>query len=525
MEPYSYQWILIIALVFAFLDAYGIGANDVANSFATSVGSRSLTLKKAIVIAIFTEFLGAVLLGGSTTDAVKNNIIDIKKFNKNPEVLMLGFMCALIGSSIFVVSATAINWPISTTHSIVGAIGGVGYAVFGWGGIRWETVRDILISWIAAPGLSGLTSAAIFMITKFFILNAKDSLATGIMAIPFYFLFALGITTFYVLSKAPGINWDLPKAAKAGKLGETALKIFPTTAGFALFYFLVCFFFLVPYFKRYLIEEEDLKWYHVFMPWTPKQPKNENLGRFLKGMAGDHDEKDIEGGVKETKVVEEEPEDDNVLSKLNRAKSFAFGLLTKGINTDVAAVQGANQKKVHNAAVRYDNKTEYLFSFLQICTAAFASFAHGSNDVANAAGPLSAIVELYNTGKLDSKVPVPLWILALMGIAIDIGLMTMGYKIMSVLGNNLTYHTPSRGFSMELGAALAVVTASFLGIPVSTTHCITGSTIGVGLCNGTLGAVNWFGVAWILFGWVFTLPFAGGLSAGLLTLLLKAPKF
>jgi phosphate/sulfate permease len=525
MEPFSYQWILILGIIFAIADAFGIGANDVANSFATSVGSRSLTLKAAICIAIFTEFGGAVLLGAETTETVKNKIVDPKLFAQVPEVLMLGFMCALVGSSIFVNLASVIGWPVSTTHSIVGAVGGIGFAAFGPSAVQWTPLSQIFISWVAAPGLSGVIAAIIFLITKYSILNSKDSLRRGIVAIPIYFMIALGITTFYVLSKAPKLGWDLAKnPEKAGvNLG--------TTAGCTVFYGIVCYVFLVPYFKRYLVEEEDLKWYHVFMPWTPTQPKNTNLAKHLAMQAGEIEKNDSVMTIQERKDMEiaaapAVPEDDSIKSKLIAAKDKAVFVLTRGIKADVASIQGAHQQSVHDAAIRYENKTEYLFSFLQVCTAAFASFAHGSNDVANAAGPLSAIVTIYNTGKIpDAKVGVAIWILAVMGVSIDLGLIILGYRIMAVLGNNITYHSPSRGFSMEFGAALAVVTASFLGIPVSTTHCITGATVGVGLCNGNLKAINWRMVAWIIFGWILTLPFVGILSGALFKLLLSTPKF
>ena len=527
MDPFSYQWIFIIGIIFAFLDAFGIGANDVANSFATSVGSRSLTLAGAITIAIFTEFSGAILLGAETAETVKNGIIDIKAFAAKPEVLMMGFACALIGSSTFVNFASVVGWPVSTTHSIVGALAGVGLAVNGFSAVQWKPLGDILISWVAAPGISAVLGSLVFLITKFFILDQKDSLKRGILAIPFYFVFTLGITTFYVLSKAPKLGWDLSKnPKKAGvNLG--------TTAGLSVLYGLICFLFLVPYFKRLLIEEEDLKWYHAFMPWAPRQPKKENLHRFLDEFAGKNSsdlERDLTESASEAfepKVMNEE-KPSTMMEEAKKLGKKTVAALTFGLRADVAGLQseGKHIHEVHENAIRYESKTEYLFSFLQICTAAFASFAHGSNDVANAAGPLAGIVAIYETGNLpSSKVGVPIWVLALMGLAIDLGLVILGYRIMRVLGNNITYHTPSRGFSMELGAALTVVTASFFGIPVSTTHCITGATVGVGLCNGTLNAVNWRIISWILFGWMLTVPTAALISGGLFKLLLSAPKF
>jgi sodium-dependent phosphate transporter len=203
-----------------------------------------------------------------------------------------------------------------------------------------------------------------------------------------------------------------------------------------------------------------------------------------------------------------------------------WSAMTKGVTIDVASAQSNHVQKIHEKAIKFDDKTEYLYSYLQVCTAAFASFAHGSNDVANAAGPLSGIIQIYQNGTLPKdKVPVPFWLLAFMGISIDLGLILYGYNVMRNLGNNITYHSPTRGFSMELGAAVTVITASFFGLPVSTTHCITGSTIAVGLCNGEFGAINWSIVSWALFSWILTLPIAGLISGGIFKLLISAPHF
>jgi phosphate/sulfate permease len=187
--------------------------------------------------------------------------------------------------------------------------------------------------------------------------------------------------------------------------------------------------------------------------------------------------------------------------------------------------QGDHLEKVHETAVKYDNKTEHLYSFLQVITASLNSFAHGSNDVANAVGPLAAIYSIWNSAQVPgAKTPVDIWILAFCGVGIDIGLVTYGYNVMRSLGNNITFHSPSRGFSMELGTSLTVLTASKIGLPVSTTHCITGATTAVGLCNGNIHAVNWRMIAWCFFSWVLTVPVAGGIAGLIFAFVANAPK-
>lgn len=204
---------------------------------------------------------------------------------------------------------------------------------------------------------------------------------------------------------------------------------------------------------------------------------------------------------------------DIVGEQLDSTKESKTNFLTRDIS------------KIHEHTAHFDNKTEHLYSFLQVLTAAVASFAHGSNDVSNAVGPLAAIFLIWNTGKVSSKSPVPVWVLVYGGTAIIIGLWTYGYNIMRNLGNRLTLHSPSRGFSMELGSAITVILATRLALPISTTQCITGATVGVGLCSGTLRAINWKMVAWIYAGWIVTLPVTGIVAGCLMGVIINAPRW
>ncbi|KAL2351756.1 phosphate transporter family-domain-containing protein [Cryomyces antarcticus] len=212
---------------------------------------------------------------------------------------------------------------------------------------------------------------------------------------------------------------------------------------------------------------------------------------------------------------------------VRKAKYYFF----RGVDIDVVAEQkkksvlAGDLEAMHARVEHFDNKTEHLFSFLQVLTAATASFAHGANDVSNAIGPLAAIYLIWNTGKLSSKSPVPVWVLVYGGGAIVIGLWTYGYNIMRALGNRLTLHSPSRGFSMEFGSALTVVMATRLALPISTTQCITGATVGVGLCTGDLKAINWRMVAWIYAGWIVTLPCTGIIAGVLMGIVINAPQW
>ncbi|KAI9346887.1 phosphate-repressible phosphate permease [Obelidium mucronatum] len=538
MPVNSFTWIFGLTVAFSFLDAYAIGANDVANSFATSVGSRSLKLWQACCIAIFTEFIGAIALGASTTGTIKDGIIALSMFDKRQDLLMAAFMCALIGSSTWVMIATRFGWPVSTTHSIVGALIGVGISAFGTDAVNWawdgKGVAQIVASWLISPAVAAILAALIYGLTRQFVLKAKNPLRAGIYAIPFYFTITTFIVAFYVVSKNGKSTLKITANTFGGPLtvaGDVALCM-GIVGGLAGFVLLVCVGLAIPYFIRKLEKEEDLKWYHFFyIIFVPTQPKNEKLEHDLKVQFTPHlledGEKVVANADVEQKVHVAEGQTDSktVIGTIKGGLMGTYELAKKGLFLDVASVQSENAQAAHGHATLYDNKVEFLFSFLQVMTASFASFAHGSNDVANAIGPLAAVYDLWTTGQVAKNANVQTWMLAMGGIAIDLGLALYGWRIMINLGNNLTYHSPSRGFAMELGAALSVISASFLALPVSTTQCIVGATIGVGLMNGTAKAINWKMVSWTLFSWLLTLPVAGVSAGCLYALLTRGPSF
>ncbi|CAO3578486.1 unnamed protein product [Absidia cylindrospora] len=525
MQPGDYTWIFGFGMVFAFMDAYGIGANDVSNAFATSISSGSLTLIQASIIACFTEFLGALLLGSGTSETIKGGILSISNFVEQPEMLMLAMLCAVFGSAVWVVFASNRGWPVSTTHSIVGAICGVGIAAFGGESLKWEWggISSIITSWFLSPIAAGIVAAILYTITKYTVLRRADSFNWGLRLVPVYFFFTMAINAFYIIYKgAPGTD-----AAKLS-VGVIVGISFGIGGAFALF----AWFFFVPWVRRRVKDHEDLRWYHVFItPILSKRPTLQQADTEMHAPTaaaseGDDSLVDEKINTKNDQVDSIETNDhqqqqENPVappsSKFAQLKAKAINAAMHGLRQDVRNIDNEHLKKVHAAATLYDDDAEYLFSFLQILTACMASFAHGSNDVANAVGPLASIFDLWQTGVVDvsGKVAVPIWILAYGGAAIDLGLLTMGYKVMRKMGNNITYFTPSRGFCAELGAALTVLTCSKLGLPVSTTHCITGATAGVGLCNGNWRAVNWKMLGWCFFSWIVTLP-AAGLMAGLL---------
>ena len=162
---------------------------------------------------------------------------------------------------------------------------------------------------------------------------------------------------------------------------------------------------------------------------------------------------------------------------------------------------------------------EGVFRYLQILTACYVAFAHGANDVANAAGPLATIIAIRRTQSVTATVEVPFWILVAGAIGIVIGLSTFGARVIATIGHKITELTPSRGFAAEFAAATTVLVCSRLGLPISTTHTLVGAVIGVGLARG-LSALNMRAVRGIINSWLITLPFTALLTMGIYRLLL-----
>ncbi|OLY81709.1 Phosphate-repressible phosphate permease pho-4 [Smittium mucronatum] len=494
MNPHMYTFLFVCALIFSFADAYGIGANDVANSFATSVSSGTLTLTQAMCIAIVTEFCGAYFLGSGTANTIAGSIVDVTRFNNQPQLLMLGMTLSVLGSATWVIFATSQGWPVSSTHSITGAIIGMGIAAYGGVAIKWgyNGVAKIVTSWFVSPLIAGIVSAIIFLATKYIVLQHENSFKRGLLAIPFYIFITFWVNITFIISKGlPGTNavkWSFRKI-----VGISCA----ISGGIAI----ISYFTYSIWLRRKLRDGEDMKaWMIPFAAFIKKQPIVPELT-----------EEDIKA-AKEAAELEAQEVEDKPKTFVQKAKA----ILMNGLNKDVRNIDNPRLAAIHARAKKYDNKTELLFEFVQVLTACAASFAHGSNDVANAVGPLSTVYRIWQTGKVPGKsVSVAAWNLAFCAAGIDVGLATYGYHIMRALGNNVTYTTPSRGFAAELGTSLTIVTASKIGLPVSTTHCITGAMVGVGLCNGDWRAINWkmFGVTFL--SWVITLPFAG-LMSGLL---------
>ncbi|ODP98382.1 phosphate permease [Salinivibrio sp. SS3] len=396
--------LIMVAAAFGFLMAIGIGANDVANAMGTSVGSKALTVKQAIIVAMIFEFAGAYLAGGEVTNTIRKGVIDTSLYADQPLELVFGMMSALLAAGTWLLLASFMGWPVSTTHSIIGAIIGFACLSVGADAVDWHTVQGIVGSWIITPFISGLFAYFIFLSAQRLIFDTDRPVLNAKRFVPLYMFltaFIIAMVTIKKGLKHVGLHLSTLESVSASIVLSA----------------------LVMFFGVYYISR--------------KYRGDENQG-----------------------------------------------------------FQGV----------------ERIFSLLMVVTACAMAFAHGSNDVANAIGPLSAIVAtVQNLGAVAEKAQIAWWILPMGGAGIVLGLATMGHRVMATVGSGITELTPSRGFAAQLATASTVVLASGTGLPISTTQTLVGGVLGVGFARG-IAALNLGVVRNIVASWLITLP-AGALLA------------
>lgn len=404
------QLLFILACVFGLFMAWGIGANDVSNAMGTSVGARALTMKQAICIAMVFEFAGAYLAGGEVTETIRSGIVEMDVMAQHPDLFVYGMLASLLAAGTWLLIASMLGWPVSTTHSIVGAV--IGFAAVGISvdAVQWGAVWGIVGSWVITPVIAGVLSYWIFRSVQFLILNTEDPFANAKHYIPYY-MFAVG----FFLSMV------------------TILKGL-----------------------KYVLQQHQIEFTFIEAVVIAT-----GIGAMVAAL-----------GIYLLSRIKQE-------ASIDKGKRFA--------------------------------SVERVFGVLMIFTACAMAFAHGSNDVANAVGPMAAVIGVIKSGAVEATAPVESWILLLGAFGIVIGLATYGYKVMLTIGKKITELTPSRGFAAEMSAAATVVIASGIGLPISTTHTLVGAVLGVGLARG-IGALNIGVIGGIFASWVITLPAGAGLS-------------
>ncbi|WP_108652239.1 inorganic phosphate transporter [Dongshaea marina] len=415
IQQYGMIFVLMAAL-FGFFMAWGIGANDVANAMGTSVGTKALTIKQAIIIAMIFEFAGAYLAGGEVTSTIRKGIIDTTAFAGHPDILVNGMIAALLSAGTWLLLASYFGWPVSTTHSIIGAIVGFAVVSIGPDAVQWGKFGGIVGSWVVTPAISGILAYFVFISVQKLIFDTSNPLLNAKRYVPWYmFLTSMVICLVTIRKGLVHIGLDLSVAEGIWVSVGISLLIALLGAGYI-------------------------------------------------------------------RMQKYNPDDD--------------------------------------ATMHYAN-VEKVFGILMVITACAMAFAHGSNDVANAIGPLSAVVSIVAAGgQVLAQSSIAWWILPLGGLGIVLGLASLGHKVMATVGTGITHLTPSRGFAAQLATASTVVIASGTGLPISTTQTLVGAVMGVGLARG-IAALNLNVLRNIVVSWIITLP-AGALFAIIFYYILQA---
>ncbi len=386
--------------------ACNIGANDVANAMGTSVGAKSLTFRQAVFVAAIAEFAGAVLVGGHVSDTVRKGMVDPNLFADMPMNLVFGMISALVAASIWLHIASSLGWPVSTTHSIIGAVVGFGVIAGGTEAVNWGKVGSVVMSWVVSPVMGGVMAYLVFRFITVYIFDKRNPVAQSKKWVPF-----LVFVVFVIL---------------ANSMVYKGLKNLKLDLGF---------------------------------------------------------------------------QDSMLIALIVGAIAFVIAKIL------VNKVKPVSPSDIEKQFV----STEHIFKFLQVITAFYVAFAHGANDVANAVGPLAAVVSILKNGSVEMKVAMPLWILPMGGTCIVVGLLIWGMRVMETVGKKITEITPSRGFAAEFAAATVVLICSKMGLPISTTHTLVGSVIGVGMARG-LASLNLAIIKKIVVSWFATVPFTAVLA-------------
>jgi len=459
-----------LVLILGFYMAWNIGANDVANAMGTSVGSKALSLKKAVFVAAILEFSGAFFVGSSVSETIQKGIIDPAIFQADPMIFVLGMMGSLLATGILLQFASYFGLPISTTHAIVGAVLGFGAMIGGLHAIHWSEIGWIVSSWILSPVLSGIVAYLIFLLIQKKILFALNPVEATRRLAPFFVFMCFNVICLSLCYHG---------------LAQADLD-FPLSYAFSI----SCAISLAAALLSYTL--------------IRNRPAASSL---------------LESGFHPAQAVSLE----KALHHMQRVhlsnRSDSHSTRISRILDEVRALSDDVKKEApfQDSTTQY-HSVEKTFVFLQILSACLVAFAHGANDVANAIGPVAAVLGILKTNEIAPHSAIPAWLLAVGGAGIVIGLATWGWRVIETIGSKITELTPTRGFAAEFGAAATILFASKLGLPISTTHALVGAVFGVGMARG-LRALNLQTLKEIVVSWIVTIPLCAILSIAMFYLL------
>lgn len=508
MEPVlgQYLWLVVAGALGAFGFGWGTGANDVANAFGTSVGAKTLTLRQAVIIAIIMESTGALVLGRVSIAVISGQIANPDSFARQPEMYAYGMSCTLFVGTVWLALTSFLGYNVSSTHTIIGGIIGFALVHGGSESVNWATkdatgdnfppysgVLPIILSWFISPLLTSAGAALIFFLVRTIVLRRRSAheLAAWVLP-PFVFLTVL-INVYFVLTKGAASTimkhhqgWPAKWALEVSALVALGAAVLSGIIGVPL---------ILRRTRKFFEELERMPDVSV----TTRKDDSHHVS------CCDHQE--------------EEP------SCVTITLQKTWRVVNHGMAVDIHDVVETDPvvAALHERAEKFGPQVEYVFGYLQVFSAICVILAHGAGEVGYMVGPLGAIWDIYNKGYLPKEVAPPIWIIFIGTIGLVVGLATYGYNVTRAMGTMMVKLSPSRGFAAELSTSLVILLGAQYGLPTSSSQCIIGGVVGVGLLEGVVG-VNWAFFAKQFTCWVLTLVFAGSLTAALYAQGVYAPS-
>uniref|UniRef100_A0A7S3ZFK7 Phosphate transporter n=1 Tax=Lotharella globosa TaxID=91324 RepID=A0A7S3ZFK7_9EUKA len=492
------DWLVPLAAIFMCCNAFGVGANDVANAWGTSVASGAIKLRKACLIAGFANILGAVTLGYGVSDAIQKGVADIEDpecwacgyCNSRMSLYAVGMFGALVGSSVFLLLATFSSAPVSGTHAIVGGVVGMTLAGTSGACLDWSIggLGGIALSWVLSPVVAGFIGAGLYVFTDKFIMRATDPRTRSLTFMPIFVALSCFIIVFLVLLKS--------------KVTKDALPVYGH-------FFLGVVAGIIGYFGGWFWRD---KYVVSSLPSQTRKELNDHHVVEMDSKAQFN--QDEVGAVGSVSGVNEE----EIIEEIQKQDSEHPAQQEQHVKTEPN--QNKDQTRVKDVEDPSREDAVYVFKYLIVFNAALESFAHGSNDTGNATAPFSAVFNTVNEGIHSCKAAeTPEWVLFVAGCCVALGVNTFGYRVMRTVGEKITVVNFHKGFCMEFASTAAVVIATLLRFPVSTTHCQIGAVMAVGLVSVGYKNVSFGVLGQIVLSWIITLPFAGLFAAMMLAII------
>jgi len=506
-DPRDMHWTIALASIFGILMAFGIGANDAANSWATSVGSGAISLQRAVIIGGFMEFLGALTLGYGVSKTIQKGVAKVDDpecwacgfCDSNMSLLSAASMSALIGASLFLLSATKTQMPVSTTHSIVGGVIGVTISGTAASCLNWSIKKGltaIMLSWVISPVLAGCFASSLFLLSQKFIMQSKAPVERAIGLVSALFGLSGSVMVFLIFFKSRPLKKSVPKGIVA---------LIATFVGLTIA--VLTYIFITPKIREQLPSVNPETREQVVKEGSEKQ-KTTELSEVVTDRAYSSNNSRV------AKVdLSEEPIDFSGEKKPVTGQS-SLSVVRVEIE-DPGFKKGEAKNEEQTDAI-------YVFRWLLVFNALLESYGHGANDTANATGPFTSVYHTYYNGIHDCNFKsTPPWVMGIAGLFVWLGIATYGVNVIRTIGSKVIHIDFHKGFYIELGSNISVVIATLLELPVSTTHCQIGGVLFVGMADVGANGVDWSLMTKIFATWVLTLPIAGFISA-ILTAVIRA---